>query len=188
MYKVILQTIISLGTSPIPSWKKLAERDTSASAEFLSRFFYPLLGLTTLATFAGVLWNRKGFELEYALKNASLTLMTLFSAFFLSAYLLNKVLVRFFNQPDNLPRVQHFVGYVCSFSYVIQMIMALLPALFFVKFGLLYIPYVIWVGSESFIQIEEKNRIRFMVTTSVILFVVPIFIEKILLLLMPRLS
>lgn len=188
MYKVILQTILSLGTSPIPSWKRLAEQDTSDSSGFLGKFFYPLLGVTTLATFVGILWNRKGFELEYALKTASLTLMTLFSAFFLSAYLLNKVFVRFFKQPDNLSHVQHFVGYVASFSYVIHMIMALLPALFFVKFGLLYIPYVIWVGSENFIPIEEKDRIRFMVTTSFILFWVPILVEKVLLFLMPRLS
>ncbi|MEG0948106.1 MAG: hypothetical protein RR212_05360 [Bacteroidales bacterium] len=188
MYKVILQTILSLGTSPIPSWKRLAEKNTSDSTEFLNKFFYPLLGLTTLATFVGILWNRKGFELEYALKSASLTLMTLFAAFFLSSFVLNKLFVRFFKQADNLQHTQHFVGYVLSFSYVIHMLMALLPALFFLKFGVLYIPYIIWVGSESFIQIEEKNRIRFMVITTAVLFILPSVIEKVLLFLMPRLS
>lgn len=188
MYKVILQTIVSLGTSPIPSWKKLAEKDTSNANEFLSRFFYPLLGLATLTTFVGILWNRKGFELEYALKSASLTFITLFAAFFLSSRILNKIFVRYFKQQDNLQHVQHFVGYVLSFSYVILILMSLLPALFFVKFGVLYIPYIIWVGSQNFIPVEEKLRIRFMVVTSVVLFCIPTIVEKVLLFLMPRLS
>lgn len=188
MYKGILQIVLSLGTSPIPSWKKLAEQDTSNSTDFLNRFFYPLLGLTTLATFVGVLWNQKGFDLESALKSASLTFMTLFAAFFLSAFLLNKLFVYRFKQADNLQHTQYFVGYILSLSYVIDMLTALLPALFFLKFGLLYLPYIVWVGSEYFIPIEEKNRTRFMVCTTFVLIALPWAIEKLFLFLMPRLS
>lgn len=188
MYRGILETIVSLGASPIPSWKKLAEKDTSNVNEFLSKFFYPLLGLTTLATFVGILWNKKGFPLEDAFKSASFTFIMLFATFFLSSRILNKVYVSYFNQKDNLPHVQYFTGYVLSFSYLIQILMALLPALFFVKVGILYIPYIIWVGSQSFIPVEEKSRIRFMVATSAVLYAVPYIFEKVLLFLMPRLS
>lgn len=188
MYKQLFQIIVSLGVSPIPSWKKLAENDTSDSAVFLNKFIYPLLGLTTLANFVGILWNRKGFPIESALKSASVTLVSLFAGFFLAAYLLNKILVRYFGKSDNLSHTQYFVGYIASFGYVIQIILSLLPTLFFVRFALLYVIYVIWVGSESFMQIEEKMRIRFMVITSIILFVAPVIIQELMLKLMPRLS
>ena len=188
MYKSIFETIVTLGTNPVPTWKKLAQNISSEGETFLSRFVYPLIGMTTLANFIGILWNRKGFQFEYALKSSAVTFVTLFAAFFLASYILNKLFIRYFNKPDSLPLTQQFVGYTYSFSYVIQILQSLLPSLFFLKFALLYVIYVIWVGSDSFMNIPEKSRIKFMAVVSFVLFVVPILIEKIFFMLMPRLS
>lgn len=39
--------------------------------EFLSRFVYPLIGFVTVAAFLGVLFTRKEFDLELALKSST---------------------------------------------------------------------------------------------------------------------
>lgn len=49
--------------------------------EFLSRFVYPLIGFVTVAAFLGVLFTRKEFDLELALKSSIRTLVSSFGGF-----------------------------------------------------------------------------------------------------------
>lgn len=186
MYKNILETVLSLGISPEPAWKKLANDENGKSEEFLSKFLYPLLGLVALATFIGLLF-KKGFEIEYALKTASVTFVSLFAGFFLASFLLNEISKKFFNREDNLPQIQRFVAYVSSFSYVISIIQAIFYDLFFLRFFLLYVIYIIWIGCEKFLKIEEKERYKFMITATGVLYFSPLVIEKLMRFMMPGL-
>jgi hypothetical protein len=51
MIRNILSTIINLGISPQETWKGLAAEPEDSNDSFLSKFFYPLLGLSLLAFF-----------------------------------------------------------------------------------------------------------------------------------------
>lgn len=187
MYRSILQTILNLGISPVPFWKGLGEGGDFKET-FLSKFLYPLLGFTAVATFIGLLFRFKEYNIEYALKTATVTFVSLFAGFFLAAFLLNEVAKKFFAQPDNLPRTQQFVGYVSSLGYAIISLQALFYDLFFLKFFLLYAIYLIWVGSEHFLQIPEKKRYQFMIVATLILYLSPTFIQYLMFKLMPGLS
>ena len=151
-------------------------------------YLYPFLGATTISVFLGTFFHKTGTILEIALKESILIFVSLFCAFFLSSYILNRVNVRFFEQKDNLLKTQMFVGYISSIAYVIKMIQALLPELFFVNFAMYYILYIIWTGSEHFMDIQSNKRLYYLIVSSVILYIIPIIMEKIMVFLMPGLS
>ncbi len=188
MYKTILHTLFSLSISPVTSW---AELDTEADIDnksFLDKFLYPVIGFTTLATFLGKLFYSKGYDIEYALKSASVTFVSLFAGFFLAAFVLNEAMKFFFRRDDNIVKCRLFVGYVSCCCYMITTLLAILPELFFLKFALLYVLYIIWVGSDKFMGIGEKARIKFLILSTAIIVASPYMVEKVMLMLMPGLS
>lgn len=188
MYKAIIKTIFSLSISPVNCWKELANEREKDSQEFLSNFLYPLLGLTTFASFLGNLLHHKEMSIEFALKATSVTFVSLFAGFFLAAFLLNEAMKYFFGQKDDLSSSRLFVGYVSSCSYMILMAQALVPELFFLKFALLYLLYIIWIGSDHFMGIHEKHKIKFLIISTFVLAFSPYLVEKAMLILMPGLT
>ena len=69
MYKEIFRWVIAIISQPAKAWVLLAKKGEKQE-EFLSRFVYPLIGFVTVAAFLGVLFTRKEFDLELALKSS----------------------------------------------------------------------------------------------------------------------
>ena len=70
MYKEIIKWVIAIISQPGKAWDMLSRKEEKGD-EFLSRFIYPLIGLVTVAAFLGVLFTRKEFDVELALKRRS---------------------------------------------------------------------------------------------------------------------
>ena len=90
MYKEIFRWVIAIISQPAKAWVLLAKKGEKQE-EFLSRFVYPLIGFVTVAAFLGVLFTRKEFDLELALKSSIRTLVSSFGGFYLGAYLMNEI-------------------------------------------------------------------------------------------------
>ena len=90
MYKEILKWVIAIISQPGKAWEMLTKKEEKGD-EFLSKFVYPLIGLVTAAAFLGVLFTRKEFDIELALKSSIKTLVASFGGFYLGAYLLNEL-------------------------------------------------------------------------------------------------
>ena len=107
MYKEIFKLVIAIISQPGKAWDILTRKDEKDD-EFLSRFVYPLIGFVTVAAFLGVLFTRKEFDVELALKSSIRTLVAAFGGFYLASYLLNELWQGLFkrdillgrNQPD----------------------------------------------------------------------------------------
>ena len=69
MYKEIFRWVIAIISQPAKAWALLAKKGEKQE-EFLSRFVYPLIGFVTVAAFLGVLFTRKEFDVELALKSS----------------------------------------------------------------------------------------------------------------------
>ena len=74
MYKEIFRWVIAIISQPAKAWVLLAKKGEKQE-EFLSRFVYPLIGFVTVAAFLGVLFTRKEFDVELALKSSIKTLV-----------------------------------------------------------------------------------------------------------------
>jgi hypothetical protein len=169
---------------PGEAWEQLSRQEEEHDT-FLSRFIYPLIGLITLSAFLGILFTRKEFDFEIALKVTIRTLISVTGGFFLGAYLLNEMWKGVFNQPKNAELCRLFVGYSSSLMFVLNMVTALLPEFFFLQIVVLYTVYIIWEGAVVFMKVKEEKRLIFTVLTSLIVIVTPFIIEHALRMLMP---
>lgn len=186
MYKEIFRRVIAIISQPGKAWEMLVKKEEKGD-EFLSRFVYPLIGLVTVAAFLGVLFTRKEFDIELALKSSIKTLVSSFGGFYLGAYLLNEVWSGFFKQEKDMKLCQRFVGYSSSMMFALNIVLMLLPEFFFLRIFILYTFYIIWEGAGPYMQVEEPARLKFAGITTVIILLTPALIEFVLFMLMPGL-
>ena len=82
MLKDLFKTVSSLIIKPSETWKELSNRQEEDNEMFLSRYLYPLIGFIALAAFLGILFSRKEFDIEIALKSTLLALLAALIGFY----------------------------------------------------------------------------------------------------------
>ena len=144
MFKDLFNTTVSLIFKPSEAWKVLSEKRTDDNEKFLSGFVYPFIGLITIAAFLGVLFTRKEFDIQIALKAAILALLSVFGGFFLATYWVNELWRVVFKRDKNIKLCQTFVGYSLALMFSLNILLSLLPEFFFLRFFVLYTIYIVW--------------------------------------------
>ena len=155
---------------------------------FLSGFIYPLIGLVTIAAFAGVLFTMKQFDLEHALKEAIRALVSSFGGFYVGAYLMNEIWQGVFKRKKNLKLWMRFVGYSSSLMFTLNIVLKLLPEFFFLQVFVLYTFYIVWEGAVPYMKVEESIRMKFSVMVTMVVLLTPAAIEKLMGMFMPGLG
>lgn len=186
MYKDIFKWVVMIISQPGKAWEALSEKEEKGD-EFLSRFIYPLIGLLTIVAFLGILFTRKEFDVELALKASVRTLLIYFGGFFLSTYLLNEVWSGLFKREKNNLLCQRFIGYSSSLMYALGAVLMLIPEFFFLQIFILYTFYIVWEGAPVYMQVEENERLKFSVISTALVILIPTVIGFVLYLLMPGL-
>ena len=130
MYKEIFKLVVAIISQPGKAWDILTRKEEKDD-EFLSRFVYPLIGFVTVAAFLGVLFTRKEFDVELALKSSIRTLVAAFGGFYLASYLLNEIWQGWFKREKDMKLCQRFVGYSSSLMFALNIVLMLLPEFFF---------------------------------------------------------
>ena len=134
MYKEIFKLVVAIISQPGKAWDILTRKEEKDD-EFLSRFVYPLIGFVTVAAFLGVLFTRKEFDVELALKSSIRTLVAAFGGFYLASYLLNEIWQGWFKREKDMKLCQRFVGYSSSLMFALNIVLMLLPEFFFLRMG-----------------------------------------------------
>ena len=177
-YKSLFHTALLLISSPARAWEEI--RLEEDRRKVFTAFVYPMIGLCGLSVFAGSLLA-KGWEgpqsFQYAMTQCCAVAVALFGGYFLAAYLINGVCVRFFHMKDDLPLVQQFAGYALVVPFLLQIVIGILPDFSIIALLLLfYIVYVVWEGSRVLMQVAESFRLRFTFVSSVLLMICPLAI------------
>lgn len=186
MYKEILKCVIELISHPARAWEELSQRNET-EAVFLRRFIYPIIAVITIVAFLGVLFTRKEFDLQLALKSSIKAFVSTAGGFYLGAYLLNEVWHSFFNRDKDMKLCQRFVGYSSSLMFALNIVLTLLPEFFFLQIFVLYTVMIIWEGAGPYMKVEEKERMKFVAFSTAIILLTPMLIGTLLFLLMPGL-
>ena len=80
--------------------------------------------------------------------------------------------------PYDIPLVQQFAGYALVVSFMLKIIIGILPDFSIIALLLqFYIVYVVWEGSAILMKIAEKDRLRFTILSSMLLIACPAVIE-----------
>ena len=177
-YKDLFHIAILLISSPARAWEEISLEDRR---KVFTTFVYPMIGLCGLSVFIGSLM-KMGWDgpqsFQYAMTQCCAVAVSLFGGYFLAAYLINGLRVRMFAMGNDIPLVQQFAGYALVVSFMLKIIIGILPD--FNIIGLLlqfYIVYVVWEGASTLMEVEEKDRLRFTIISSILLIACPMLIQ-----------
>lgn len=187
MYKELFKKVFYIISQPGKAWVELSASEEKED-EFLTRFVYPLIGIITLAAFLGILFTRKEFDVQLALKASIRSLVVAFGGFYLGAYVLNEIWQGVFRKEKDIRLWQRFVGYSSSLMFMLNIVLALLPEFFFLRIFILYTFYIIWEGAEPYMRIEAEDKSKFVIIATLAVIAFPFLIEKIMFVLMPGLQ
>ena len=188
MFKKLYKQLYLLIFQPIKAWEVLAddrEEEITNNNSFLETYLYPIIGIAAILAFIGVLFHKKEFDVQLALKSTIRIIITLFAGFYLAALLLPKAMEHFLSIKSNNKLCQRFIGYSSALVYVTYMVLAIFPGFSFLSLIMLYTVYIIWEGAMPYMQIPENQRSKFTAIASIIILLSPFLIEQIMSLTMP---
>ena len=177
MFKKIVSLILSMITSPEITWRKLSAKEDHES--FLNHYLYPIFGVIALTSFVGGLWFVSGGNIQIALKNTIINLVTIYGGYYIGSYILNETLPRF-GVPKNESQVQQFVGYASALIYALFIVLPFLSDFFILWVFALYTAYIVYIGYGIFIEGREDARMYFTGVATASILLTPFIIKIIL--------
>ena len=115
---------------------------------------------------------------QIAMTNCCAVAVALFGGYFLAAYAINEMGTRMFGMHSNMPLTQQFAGYALVVSFLLQIVTGLLPDFRIIAWLLqFYIVYVVWEGVPILMGVEEKQRLKYTLLSSVLLILCPAVIQ-----------
>jgi len=178
-YKELIHITLRLISSPAQAWEEI--RLEEDRRKVFTAFVYPMIGLCGLSVFIGSLltmgWGGPQ-SFQYAMTRCCAVAVALFGGYFLAAYLINVMGVRWMRMPDQLPLVQQFAGYALVVVFLLRIVLGILPDFQIIAILLqFYTVYIVWEGSARLLRVTDASRLRFTLMTSVVLIVCPMVIE-----------
>ena len=170
---------MKLISSPAKAWEEISMEEDRRKV-FMA-FVYPMIGLCGLSVFIGsLLTNGWGGpqSFQIAMTNCCAVAVALFGGYFLAAYAINEMGIKMFGMHANMPLVQQFAGYALVVPFLLQIVTGLLPDFRIIAWMLqFFIDYVVWEGAPIMMKVEEKQRLKYTLLSSVLLILCPTVIQ-----------
>ena len=164
---------ILLISAPAKAW---AEIVTEASRQKgMSEFVYPMIGLCGLSVFIGTfIGNTAGASaFQIAMTRCCAVFVSLFGGYFLASYLTNLLGKHILGRDDETELNQQFVGYAMVVTFVLDIISGLFSISILRWILQFYTILVVYEGSRTLMEVEEKDLTRYSLITSVVVMLSP---------------
>ena len=178
-YQELFHRAFILISSPATAWEEIRlEEDTR---KVFSAFVYPMIGLCGLAVFLGSLFSHgwggpEGFR--FAMTQCCAMAVSLFGGYFLAAKATHWYAINHLKIEMEKPLIMQLAGYSMVVIFCLRIILALMPDFQIIALLLqFYTVYIVWEGSARLLQINEENRLKFTLVSSVALLCSPVIIE-----------
>lgn len=185
-YKFALQLVWSICSKPDATLRYEALLNTFYGKNVFRQFVMPLVEMLFVVVFVSSLFT---FNFNIAIS----CVRTIFDCFsFVASYgvlfwLIRWLTMRFFVEYINDRSVAMIVGVLMSVVFVVNALQSIFPNLFFISFFYVYVFYLVWVMSEGVVDISEEKRNKYMCFVSILVFVMPFVMRKLLNLMVPNL-
>lgn len=177
MIKEIVLIIVRMITAPEITWRKLSTNKDHES--FLNHYLYPIFGIIALTSFIGGLFFVPDGNLQIALKNTIINLVTVYGGYYIGSYILNEFLPHF-GISKNETDVQLFVGYASSLIYALFIIIPFLSDFFILWIFAFYTAYIVYSGYGLYLIGKEEAQMRFTGIATSLILLTPAIIKGIL--------
>lgn len=176
-YKDLFQQVVALLSAPGKAWDEIAER--GRFKEVAPAFVYPLVGLCGLSTFIGAFVG-KGMNadvFQVALTQCCAVAVALFGGFFLAAYLMGRLHMRWLRQRVDPDVMLTFVGYSMVVTLVLDIVSGLLSIALLHWILQIYTFVVVYEGGRRLLKVSEDKQTVWTVLATLTILVCPAVIE-----------
>lgn len=180
-YQQLLKRTVNLIRITRKEWKSIVKHEDSTNA-VLNDFIMPLAGITALAAFLGILFQ--GLGLEKALVSAIVSIGKTFGGVYFSFFVLQET-ARYFALERNKVRNFQLAGYSYVAVFVVDIVLSLIPELFFLNILKVFVFYLVWEGVEFCTKIDEEKRRSYVIMVAMVILLSSYIIEKVLFIFMP---
>ncbi len=165
--QAIIKRTLGIILKPKEEWK-IIESETTTSKEVFLSYVFPYLILNFLASIAGSFLFGYFFSTIYIIASAFSTLLVYIVVLFVTPYII-QALGESFNSEVDTNKAFKLVAYSFTPSYVIGIIIGLLPVLGILGIVGLYGLYIMWHGFTLFKTPEDKKVGFYIVTLLIII-------------------
>lgn len=177
--KVITRTR-SIILDPKSEWSAIAEKEQSKKELYIN-YALPLIGISSLFTFVGVLVNHQ--SLTNALLQMLIVFLSLSGGLYIAASII-KELAPNFNGSKNENRNFMLVIYAASIFCIFHSAANMFSTFSFFRqlFILieLYFIRLLWLGSSPLLQIPNSKKAGFTLIAAIIILIIPLILERML--------
>ena len=177
-YKALFQIAMSLISSPAKAWEEIRlERLGGQFLLFLSILDWFMRFIRIHWCFVDQ-WMGRTASFQLAMTQCCAVAVALFGGYFLAAYAINQMGIKMFGMSNDIPLAQQFAGYALVVTFLLHIVTGLLPDFSIIGWLLqFYIVYVVWEGARVVMLVEEKNRLRYTIFSSILLILCPAVIQ-----------
>lgn len=176
-YKDLLSRTLFILSSPAKAWEQIASEDDAKSV--LPAFVYPLIGLCGVCEFIGTFFGKEFIPdvFQLALTHCCAVAVALFGGFFLSSYLIEKMLQKWFATTLSKDMITVFVAYSMTVKFVLDMLSSLLSLKLLLVILQIYTLFVVFEGTRRFLKIRDDKVTLFTLVATIIILLCPSIIE-----------
>lgn len=174
LYRNLFSRLWKLVSQPASEWNSIKNEDKSFNA-ILADFALPLMGLNTLATFIGFIFNHQGFNLELSMKHATVVFVSLFGGLYLVFFIMGVIL-----SVTGLKRreVMTLTAYSSGLWYVVAFVTALIPQMVGIYIFAIYSLYIAYKGVQLYLPfVQRSNQIIMSVLFFLLIHLIPFLIK-----------
>lgn len=170
--------------STTATWEDIAEENSKENDSFL-RFVLPWIAFSTFiilifdALYAEVKFVETGFV------HAFINVIALLGAYYFTLAITSSILKKNMSGIYSVIKVEKIVAYSFSVIYVLKVVAAVIPSLFFLQILDVYTVYIVWEGCRVIFNIDEDERGKIMLFISLSIIFTPMFIKRVILLMLP---
>lgn len=176
-YKDLLSRILFILSSPSKAWDQISAEGDGKTV--LPGFVYPLIGLCSISEFIGTFFGKEFIPdvFQVALTRCCAVAVALFGGFFLSVYLIDKMLRKWFGTSVAKDTVVVFVAYSMTVKFVLDILSSLLSLKLLLVILQIYTLFVVFEGARRYLRLSEDKVTLFTLVTTVIILLCPSVIE-----------
>lgn len=176
-FKQLFLRLWQLLVNPRLAWSDILEE--KPRKDVAMTFVFPLVSCCALAILLGRV-IRDGFA-DGAFLNAFadgvVAGLGLVVAYYLAAALADQLCTRYLQQPDR-KLSSLLTGYSLAVTFALTIVVGLFPEWVLFKWVLqFYVVYVVWVGADTVMHIDEDRRMTFTLLVSAVILLVPFIIQ-----------
>lgn len=163
-YKWLYNRFVSLLISPSKAWKSISKEDSNIDVQL--SYVYPILGLCALIGFLSSFFVNLGEKItpyeifQKAIITACCTSIPLFAIFFITIFILQKIIPSLFKIKVDKHTINTIVGYSMSVMFLSYMLLA-----FNWDFQILiwlmqiYTIFIVWEGCSCLLNLEDNQKL-----------------------------